>query len=164
MWAYKFLQKETHTQVPYFQTFFFENQEMLNLWFESETESLEDRPPFYLRFLKYGTQLLMLLLVTVAVVGQEGTAFNRMCDRRLECFNACSQMYFPSLFCQDANSWIDGSAGFPKPRPLRIVLNGNSFENFYKFPMPEYVRDNYAPAILEEPAPTDPATPARRSL
>lgn len=40
MWAYKFLVKETRLQVPKYRTFFFQNQELLNLWYEDETEPL----------------------------------------------------------------------------------------------------------------------------
>jgi hypothetical protein len=48
---------------------------------------------------------------------------------RLNCYDSCNKAYFPSLFC----SQIDD---------IKIELNGNVFDKFYKYPNPEYVMAN----------------------
>jgi hypothetical protein len=45
---------------------------------------------------------------------------------RLNCQDSCNKAYFPSLFCE-------------KIEDVKIELNGNIFENFYKYPDPDYV-------------------------
>ena len=45
---------------------------------------------------------------------------------RLNCQDSCNKAYFPSLFCE-------------KIEDVEIQLNGNVFNNFYKYPDPEYV-------------------------
>lgn len=72
MWAYKFLHKETRLQVPKFRTFFFQNQDLLKLWYEDETEMvLEDRVPFYMRVMKYMASLCILFSVLVWLMFSE---------------------------------------------------------------------------------------------
>lgn len=48
---------------------------------------------------------------------------------RLNCQDSCNKAYFPSLFCG-------------KIEDVEIHLNGNVFNNFYKYPDPEYVMDH----------------------
>jgi len=54
MWAYKFVHKDTKLDVPRFKTFFYQNQDLLKLWYEDESEPQEDRVSFAMRCLKYG--------------------------------------------------------------------------------------------------------------
>lgn len=138
MWAYKYMQKETKLQVPSFKSFFYENQELLALWFENESEELlEDRPPFAMRCLKYLTQLSFLLVSVILLVDAKDMGYSQNCEKRLECFNNCNNMYFPSLFCDGITTTVAGT-------PIKIELNGNVFDTFYKFPEPNYVSSHNA--------------------
>lgn len=68
MWAYKFLQKETKLQVPRFKTFFYQNQDLLVLWYEDQNEPVEDRIPFSMRCLKYVAHMCILFAIMVALI------------------------------------------------------------------------------------------------
>lgn len=48
---------------------------------------------------------------------------------RLNCYDSCNKAYFPSLFCNQIDD-------------IKIELNGNVFDRFYKYPNPEYVMNN----------------------
>lgn len=100
MWAYKFLHKETRLQVPKFKTFFFQNQDLLKLWYEDETETvLEDRVPFYMRAMKYMATLTILFSVLVLLMFSKDSEYQQICDQRLTCYGYCNNAFFPSLFC-----------------------------------------------------------------
>ena len=73
MWAYKFITKDTRLQVPRFKTFFFANQELLQLWYEDEYSSLEERVNFPMRCLKYFAHLFILWVIVVAVIDADDT-------------------------------------------------------------------------------------------
>ena len=130
MWAYKFIKKETRTHVPSFQTFFFQNQELLQLWYEDETEPYEGRVSFWMRCLKYFGHLFIFFTILVSVIGAQDQEFVGYCNRRLSCFSQCNRAFFPSLACQDVADEI-------------IELNGNTFNKFYKYPKPSYVKQNF---------------------
>ena len=74
----------------------------MSLWFEDETEeNLEDRPSFAIRCLKYGTQLSMLLVTIILLIDAKDETYNEICNHRLLCHNECSDMYFPSVSCDE---------------------------------------------------------------
>ena len=101
MWAYKFINKDTRLNVPSFKTFFFENQELLQLWYEDETVEIEERVNFAMRLLRYCGHLFILFLVLVKVIGAQDHDFNYQCKQRLHCFSSCNRAFFPMLACQD---------------------------------------------------------------
>ena len=68
MWAYKFINKDTRLHVPSFKTFFFQNQELLQLWYEDETVELEERVSFAMRCLRYSGHLFILFVALVKVI------------------------------------------------------------------------------------------------
>jgi len=53
MWAYKYLHKDSRTNVPKYWTFLKSNHDMLKLWFEDQTEPLNDRVSFPVRCIKF---------------------------------------------------------------------------------------------------------------
>ena len=100
MWAYKYLKKETKLHVPGFNTFFYQNQDLLKLWYEDETEPLEDRISFGMRALKFFAHLCIQLVILYSFCEAEDKYFQDTCSRRLECYNGCNKAYFPSLACK----------------------------------------------------------------
>lgn len=131
MWAYKFIQKDSRLHVPRFKTFFYQNQEILRLWYEDENEPLEDRIPFYARSLKYIGHLCILFIILMALINAQDDVYNNICNNRLNCYNDCSESFFPSLLCGQYN------------QSVYITLNGNNFTNFYKYPDPNYVLTHF---------------------
>lgn len=71
MWAYKYLKKDTKLQVPKMKTFFYQNQDLLRLWYEDENEPMEDRISFGLRCLKYLGHLCILFSTVFAFINSE---------------------------------------------------------------------------------------------
>lgn len=79
MWAYKFINRDTRLNVPTFKTFFFHNQELLQLWYEDESLELEDRVNFAMRCLRYSGHLFILFVVLVKVISAEDHTFHFQC-------------------------------------------------------------------------------------
>lgn len=131
MWAYKYTQKETKLYVPKFNSFFFQNQDILKLWYEDQSEPLEDRVGFAMRVFKYSVQIFIQLAILVWLIGSEDSEFFKVCDKRHECYNTCDATYFPSLICNNTKDYdLD----------IKIVLNNNTFDRFYKYPDPKTVK------------------------
>lgn len=82
MWAYKFLQKDTKLQVPKFKTFVYQNQDLLKLWYEDESEPLEDRISFAMRCLKYGAQICMQMTILYAFINSRDLFYHKICNQR----------------------------------------------------------------------------------
>ena len=127
MWAYKYLHKETKLQVPKFKTFFYQNQDLLKLWYEDMEQPLEDRVNFYMRSLKYIAHLSILFIILIALNDSQDEEFRGVCDRRLTCYNSCNKAFFPSLLCKQERDTV-------------IELYGNRFTSFYKYLDPSFVK------------------------
>ena len=117
MWSYKYLNKDTKLHVPKFKTFFFQNQELLNLWYEDETEPLEERIHFAMRCLKYVAHLFILFVLIIAIIDARDLEHYKHCDQRLKCYNNCNKAFFPSLLCQQFKK--------PKLKEYVIEVKGN---------------------------------------
>ena len=48
---------------------------------------------------------------------------------RLNCMTSCNKAYFPSMLCEEVTD-------------VKIVMHGNTYDRFYRFPNPEFVREN----------------------
>ena len=99
MWVYKFVNKETRTQVPSFWTFLVTNHETLKMWLENTSEKVELRIHFALRVIRWLTSLCILFLFVFAMISPQGSYYAEQCDKRLECYNACNKAFFPQLSC-----------------------------------------------------------------
>jgi hypothetical protein len=62
---------------------------------------------------------------------------------RLNCYDSCNKAFFPSLFCQKVDH-------------IRIELNGNVFDSFYKYPNPTYVAGHELDAPIFNPSADEP--------
>ena len=51
MWLFKFVDKETRTQVPSYKTFIRSKQDTIKMWLENTSQPVELRQSFSLRFL-----------------------------------------------------------------------------------------------------------------
>ena len=69
----------------------------------------------------------MLLVTVILLIDAKDETYTDICNRRLQCHNECSKMYFPSAFCDILEE------------PMQITLMGNTFKSFWKFPDPSYV-------------------------
>jgi len=49
----------------------------------------------------------------------------------LKCYDNCNKAFFPSTTCKKA------------PTDIVITLKGNTFDSFYKYPNPAYVKANF---------------------
>ena len=106
------------------------------MWYEDETEPLEDRPPFAMRCIKYIGQLCVMLLAVTLLISSKDYEYRKICDRRDLCYNNCNRIYFPSLLCNDYVKNLDGT-------DVEINLYGNKFNRFFKFANPAYVDANF---------------------
>jgi hypothetical protein len=82
MWAYKYVHKDTKLEVPRFRTFFYQNQDLLKLWYEDESEPVEDRVSFSMRCLKYIAHLCILCIILFALISPEDAEFHKECYKR----------------------------------------------------------------------------------
>ena len=149
MWAYKYIQKETKLEVPKFKVFLFQNQDLLKLWYEDESEPMEDRISFAMRFLKYSVELFMQLVILFVLLNSKDEEFQKVCSKRLGCYNNCNNAYFPSLVCRDIKNFeLD----------YKIDIHGNTFDTFYKYPDPEFVKANEEEYVAPVVTALDPST------
>ena len=100
MWVYKFINKETRTQVPSLWTFLRSNQETIKMWLENITEPIDLRIHFSLRVIRWLTSLCILFLFVYAMIAPQGRYYADECEKRLECYNACNKAFFPQLSCE----------------------------------------------------------------
>lgn len=100
MWLYKFINKESRTQVPTFWTFLRSNHDTINMWLENTSEPLSLRVHFSLRVLRWITSLSILFLFVYALIGPQGSYYQKECKKRLECYTSCSKAFFPQLSCE----------------------------------------------------------------
>lgn len=95
MWVYKFINKETRTQVPTYWTFLRSNHESVKMWLENTTELVEMRIHFALRVMRWLVSLCILFLFVYAMINPQGSYYKEECSKRLECYNACNKAFFP---------------------------------------------------------------------
>ena len=82
MWAYKIIRKETRSHVPKFGPFLRQNHDLLKFWYEEETEPLEDRTNFLLRFLRFSCYLLLLFLFVNVIINPKDSYYHSECGKR----------------------------------------------------------------------------------
>ena len=82
MWVYKFVDKETRTQVPTFGTFLRANHDTVHMWLENTTEPMEVRLSFTLRLIQWITSVCILFLFVHALIAPEGLYFEEQCEKR----------------------------------------------------------------------------------
>ena len=98
-----------------------------------------------MRTLKYVAHLCIQLVILYAFTEAEDKYFLDTCARRLECFNSCNKAYFPSLACKDLSD-------LTPPLSYEIELNGNTFDSFYKYPNPAWVKTHMKASGAAQPA------------
>ena len=77
MWVYKFVNKETRTQVPTFWTFLRTNHETIKMWLEDTTEVVEMRIHFALRVMRWLVSLCILFLFVYAMINPQGGYYKK---------------------------------------------------------------------------------------
>lgn len=82
MWAQKFINKETRTQVPKLKTFLIQNHDLLKLWFEDQLESFEDRMIFPIRILRFVATTCILFIFVYLMIDPQDTFFAAECEKR----------------------------------------------------------------------------------
>ena len=75
MWVKKFITKETRTQVPKFNTFLRNNQDLLKLWYEDVNCPLEERIPFPMRVIRFLCSFAILFVWVYAFVNPQGSYY-----------------------------------------------------------------------------------------
>ena len=82
MWLYKFIDKETRTQVPTFWTFVRTNHDSVKMWLENTSEPVGLRLSFSLRLLHWLISICILFLFVYALIDPDGGYFEKECDKR----------------------------------------------------------------------------------
>ena len=126
MWVYKFVNKETRTQVPTFWTFLRTNHETIKMWLENTTEVVEMRIHFALRVMRWLVSLCILFLFVYAMINPQGGYYKKECSKRLDCYNACNKAFFPQLSCEEQED-------------MNFYFKWNHYSDMYLFsrPVPE---------------------------
>ena len=141
MWVYKFIQKDSRTQVPSFWTFLRSNQDTIVMWLENTTEPINTRVHFSLRVLRWLTSMCILFMFVYAMIRPRGKYYTAECEKRLDCYNACNKAFFPQLACERQDQmnfyfkWNHYSEMylFSKPKPELYgekPLTGNDLEAY----------------------------------
>lgn len=82
MWLYKFLSKETRTQVPTYWTFLRSNHDTIKMWLENTTEPLNVRLGFSLRVIRWLVSFCLLFLILHVLINPQGSYYQKQCDKR----------------------------------------------------------------------------------
>jgi len=79
MWLYKYLDKQTRTQVPTFRNFIYSNHDTLSMWFENIYEAPNIRLPYGLRLIQWIIKFCILFLFLYALIAPEGSFYQHEC-------------------------------------------------------------------------------------
>lgn len=82
MWAYKYQQKDTRTQVPSYKKFMFANHDLLKLWYEDQMEPTLDRISFPMRVLRFTACIGILFIFLFLVIAPQESTFQFNCAKR----------------------------------------------------------------------------------
>ena len=82
MWLYKFIDKNTRTQVPSFSTFLNGNHDTIKMWLENVAEPPSQRMNFSLRFLRWIISICFLYLFVYVIIDPQGSYYQEECDKR----------------------------------------------------------------------------------
>ena len=82
MWVYKYIDKQTRTQVPSYWTFMRSNQDLIKMWLENTTIPVADRIGFSLRLIRWIVSICILFLFVDALIAPEGSYFESECNKR----------------------------------------------------------------------------------
>lgn len=82
MWVYKFIDKETRTQVPSLGTFILTNHDSIKFWLENTSEPVPDRLGFSLRLLRWLISVCILFLIIYSLIAPQGEFFEAECNKR----------------------------------------------------------------------------------
>lgn len=82
MWLFKFVDKETRTQVPTFKTFMRSNHDTIKMWLENTSQPLDIRQSFSLRVLQMLISICILFLFVHVLIQPEGSYYKQECDKR----------------------------------------------------------------------------------
>ena len=76
MWAFKFKNESSRSQVPSYGNFMASNHSLLKLWYEDVREPLADRIPFSLRCMRFCATISMLFIAVYLIIWPADLYYN----------------------------------------------------------------------------------------
>jgi len=86
-------------------------------------EVMEERCSFFIRGFRWCASIAILFIFTYLVISPQDKYFTTECNKRLECYNACTKAFFPMLKC--------------KQQPDAFYYGHNFYNNTYLFSRPD---------------------------